>query len=106
VGDHVQHRWCEECIQVNYDLRYVWWSVLITFYLIIASKGRSQGRMKWIRHKSYCIHQDQESMPAYEDKKWLSRRINLHRSQRWCRSGPPKIATPAKSVDPEKREEV
>jgi hypothetical protein len=23
VGDHVQHRWCEECIQVNYDSRYV-----------------------------------------------------------------------------------
>jgi hypothetical protein len=39
-------------------------------------------------------------------KRRLSRRINLHQTQGWCRSGAPKIATPTKSVDPEKREEV
>jgi hypothetical protein len=39
-------------------------------------------------------------------KRWLSQRINLHRSQEWCRSGVPKIATPTKRVDLEKREEV
>jgi hypothetical protein len=43
--------------------------MLNTFYLIIALEGRSQGRMKQRRRKSCCISQDQESTPAYEDKK-------------------------------------
>jgi hypothetical protein len=56
--------------------------MLNTFYLIIASEGRSYGRMKQRRHKSCCIRQDQESTFVCEDQKDdLSRRINLHRSQ-------------------------
>jgi hypothetical protein len=55
-GGLVQHRW-RECIQVNCDSMYVKWSILNTFYLVIASEGRSQGRMQR-RHKSYCIRQD------------------------------------------------
>jgi hypothetical protein len=43
--------------------------MLNTFYIIIASKGRSQGRMKQRRHKSCCIRQDQESTPTCEDQK-------------------------------------
>jgi hypothetical protein len=35
--------------------------MLNTFYLIIATEGRSQGRMKQRRHKSCCISQDQET---------------------------------------------
>jgi hypothetical protein len=71
--------------------------MLNTSYLIIASEARGRGRMKQRRHKSCCIHQDQESTPAVKTKKWwLSRRINLHRSQGWCRSGAPKIGMPTK----------
>jgi hypothetical protein len=80
--------------------------MLNTFYLIIASEGRSQGRIKQKRHKSCCIRQTKNQRPPVKTKKWLSRRINLHWSQGWCRSGAPKIAMLAKSVDPEKREEV
>jgi hypothetical protein len=106
-GGHVPHLWREGCIQVNDDSSYVTLFMLNTFYLVIGSRGRSQGRMKRRRHKSCCIHQDQESTLACKgQKRWLSRRINLHWSQGWCKSGAPKIATPAKSVDPEKREEV
>jgi hypothetical protein len=43
--------------------------MLNTFYLIIASEGRSQGRMKQRRRKSCCIRQDHESTPACEDQK-------------------------------------
>jgi hypothetical protein len=60
VGDQVQHRWREESIQVNYDSRYVTRFMLNTLYLIVASGGKSQGRMKQRRHKSCCIRQDQE----------------------------------------------
>jgi hypothetical protein len=42
----------------------------------------------------------------WRPKRWLSWRINLHWSQGWCRSRAPNLATPAKSVDPERREEV
>jgi hypothetical protein len=68
-GGQVRHRWCEECIQVNHDSRYATRHMLNTFYLIIASEGRSQGRMKQRRHKGSCIRQDQESTPACEDQK-------------------------------------
>jgi hypothetical protein len=68
-GRSCRHRWREKCIHVNHDSRYATWFMLNTFYLIIASEGRSQGRMKQRRHKSCCIHQDQESTPACVDKK-------------------------------------
>jgi hypothetical protein len=35
----------------------------------------------------------------WRPKRWPSRRINLHRSEGWCRSAVPKIATLTKSVD-------
>jgi hypothetical protein len=96
VGDQVRHRSREECIQVNLDSRYVKWSISNTFYLVIGSRGRSQGRMKWRRHKNCCIRQDQESTLACKGQKsWLSRRINLHRSQGWCKKvGPPRLQRP------------
>jgi hypothetical protein len=68
VKDQVRHRWREECIQVNLDLRYVKWSILNTFYLIIASEGRSQGRTK-PRKKRCCIRRDHESTPACKGQK-------------------------------------
>jgi hypothetical protein len=43
--------------------------MLNTFYLIIASEGRSQGRMKQRRYKSCCIRQDQESTFACKGQK-------------------------------------
>jgi hypothetical protein len=98
-GCQVRHRWREECIQVNHDLRYATRFMLTTFYLIIASEGRSQARMKQRRYKSCCV-----SVRLQRPKRWLSRRINLHQSQWWCRSGAPKIAMPTKSIDPKKRE--
>jgi hypothetical protein len=66
--DHDRHRWHEECIQVNLDSRYVKWSILNMFYLIMASDGRSQRRMN-PRNKRCCIRQDHESKPACEDQK-------------------------------------
>jgi hypothetical protein len=69
MGDQVRHRWREECIQVNHDSRYATRFMLNTFYLIIASEGRSQARMKQRRHKSCCIRQDQESTSSCEDQK-------------------------------------
>jgi hypothetical protein len=68
VGDQVRHRWHEECIQVNLDLRYVKWSILNMFYLIIASEGGAKGRTN-PRKKRCCDRQDHESMPACEDQK-------------------------------------
>jgi hypothetical protein len=43
--------------------------MLNTFYLIITSEGRSQGRMKERRHKRCCIRQYQESTLTCEEKK-------------------------------------
>jgi hypothetical protein len=54
---------------VNHDSRYVKWSILNTFYLIVTLEGRSQGRMKRRRRKRCCIHQDQESTPTCENQK-------------------------------------
>jgi hypothetical protein len=67
-GDQVQHRWHEECTQVNHDSRYPTRFMLNTFYLIIASGGRSQRRTK-PRKKRCCIRQDHESTPACEEQK-------------------------------------
>jgi hypothetical protein len=68
-GGHVRRQWREECIQVNHDLGYATWFKLNTFYLIIASEGRSQGRMKQRRHKSCCIRQDKNQRPPVKTKK-------------------------------------
>jgi hypothetical protein len=107
VGDQVRHRWREECIQVNLDSRYVKWSILNMFYPIVASEGRSKGRMKPKMQKMLHLSRPRISAHLWRPKRWLSRRINLHQSQGWCRSGASKIATPTKSIDPKwRREEV
>jgi hypothetical protein len=81
--------------------------MLNMFYLIVTLEGRSQRRMNANKTQK-LLHPSRPRINAHmwRPKRWLSRRINLHLSQGWCRSGAPKIATPTKSIDPEKREEV
>jgi hypothetical protein len=83
-------------------LRYLIRLILNTFYLIIASEGRSQGKQSEEHTKVVVSLKTNNQHSLAKVKIWLSRRINLHRSQGWCRSGAPKIATHAKSVDLEK----
>ena len=60
--------------------------------------------MKRRRRKRCCIRQDQESTPTCEDQK--DNKPENKPVPKMVRKWISKIATPAKSVDPEKREEV
>jgi hypothetical protein len=79
--------------------------MLNTFYLIVASKGGVKGERSQGRKVVASVMTKNQRLFA-KAKKMTKLKNKPTPTHGWCRSGVPKIATPAKGVDPEKTEEV
>jgi hypothetical protein len=96
-GVHSSQPWFEVCNTIH-----------VKYILPHHRIGREEWRENEAKKMQKMLHLSRPRINArlWKPKRCLSRRINLHQSQGWCRSGAPKIATPAKSVYPEEREEI
>jgi hypothetical protein len=94
-GVHSSQPWFEVCNTIH-----------VKYILPHHRIGREESRENEAKKTQKLLHPSRPRINArlWRPKRWLSRRINLHRNHGWCRSGAPKIATLARSVNPEQRE--